>query len=56
MGETECINCPYTDNESRQGDLGNEEDTEEEDGEKGCYDWHQSVESYPVKQCSSNTS
>ena len=49
MCEAECINCPDSDEQYREGDLANPEDTEEEDGEKGSDDWHESVEAYPVK-------
>ena len=56
MRKTECVDCPDSDEQSGKGDLANEEDTEEEDGEKGSNDWHKSVESYPVKQSSSNSS
>ena len=55
MCEAECINCPDSDEQYREGDLANPEDTEEEDGEKGSDDWHESVEAYPVKQSSSHS-
>ena len=56
MRKAECVDCPDSDEQSGKGDLANEKDTKEENCEKGCDDWHEFVEFYPVKNSSSNSS